>query len=202
MGILTAMTSQDDSPEDSARTGSGTKGGSSYSGPDEDKPTPRFVVQRHDASTLHFDFRLEVDGVLVSWAIPRGPSLDPRDKRLAIRTEDHSLDYLAFEGRIGDGYGAGTVIVWDIGVYRNRTQRGGAAVPLAEAVDEGHLSFWLEGTKIRGGFALTRVGSPGGREHWLLVKRRDEAADRRRKPTATQLESVLTGRTNDDLADS
>jgi DNA ligase D-like protein (predicted 3'-phosphoesterase) len=196
------MTSQDNSPAYGANRVLNPTGESSHSGPEEDKPSPRFVVQRHAASTLHFDFRLEVDGVLVSWSIPKGPSLDPRDKRLAIRTEDHSLDYLAFEGRIGDGYGAGTVIVWDIGVYRNRTQRGGAAVPLAEAVDEGHLSFWLEGTKIRGGFALTRVGSPGGREHWLLVKRRDEAADRRRKPTTTQLESVLTDRTNDDLADS
>jgi DNA ligase D-like protein (predicted 3'-phosphoesterase) len=167
----------------------------------EDERSPRFVVQRHDASTLHFDFRLEIDGALVSWSIPKGPSMDPREKRLAIRTEDHSLDYLAFEGRIRDGYGAGTVIVWDVGIYHNRTKRGGAAVPPAEAVEDGHLSFWLEGTKIRGGFALTRVGSPGGREHWLLVKRRDEAADRRRKPTSTQLESVLTGRTNDDLAD-
>jgi DNA ligase D-like protein (predicted 3'-phosphoesterase) len=196
------MTSQDNSPAYRAKRDVSPIGESSHSGTDEDKPAPRFVVQRHDASTLHFDFRLEVDGVLVSWSIPKGPSLDPRDKRLARRTEDHSLDYLEFEGRIGDGNGAGTVIVWDIGDYRNRTQRGGVDVPLDEAVDEGHLSFWLEGHKLRGGFALTRVGSPGGREHWLLVKRRDEAVDRRRKPTTTQLESVLTGRTNDDLADS
>jgi DNA ligase D-like protein (predicted 3'-phosphoesterase) len=196
------MTSQDGAHEHEGESDLSPHGESSQSNPQENQPPPPFVVQRHNASTLHFDFRLEIDGVLVSWSIPKGPSLDPRDKRLAIRTEDHSLEYLEFEGRIGDGYGAGTVIVWDIGVYWNRTQRGGAVVPLDEAVDEGHLSFWLEGHKIRGGFALTRVGSPGGREHWLLVKRRDQAADRRRKPTTTQLESVLTGRTNDDLADS
>ena len=196
------MTSQDGSREDSGKTDSRTSVQSSRSSPEADERAPRFVIQRHDASTLHFDFRLEIDGVLVSWSIPRGPSMDPRDKRLAIRTEDHSLDYLGFEGRIGDGYGAGTVIVWDVGIYHNRTQRGGVAVPLVEAVDDGHLSCWLEGTKIRGGFALTRVDRPRGREHWLLVKRRDEAADPRRKPASTQLESVLTGRTNDDIADS
>jgi DNA ligase D-like protein (predicted 3'-phosphoesterase) len=201
-GYLTAMTSQEGSREDSGRAASDTSGESSRSSRKEEDTAPRFVIQRHDATTLHFDFRLEIDGVLVSWSIPKGPSMDPRDKRLAIRTEDHSLDYLGFEGRTGGGYGAGTVIVWDVGIYHNRTQRGGAAAPLAQAVDDGHLSFWLEGTKIRGGFALSRVDRPGGPEHWLLVKRRDEAADRRRNPASTQLESVLTGRTNDDLADS
>jgi DNA ligase D-like protein (predicted 3'-phosphoesterase) len=103
-------------------------------------------VQRHDASTLHFDFRLQVDDVLVSWSVPKGPSLDPRDKRLAVRTEDHPLDYAEFEGEIPAGqYGAGAVVVWDTGTYRNQTERAGDPVPTAQAVADGHLVVWLEG---------------------------------------------------------
>ncbi|ASU85133.1 DNA ligase [Nocardiopsis gilva YIM 90087] len=158
----------------------------------------RFVIQRHDASTLHFDFRLQVGDVLVSWAVPKGPSLDPADKRLATPTEDHPLDYAEFEGRIPeDEYGAGTVVVWDTGTYRNLTERRGEQVPIAEAVDGGHLLVWLDGRKLTGAFALTRMR---GREQWLLVKRDDEGADRRRKPAVTQPESVLSGRTNEELA--
>jgi DNA ligase D-like protein (predicted 3'-phosphoesterase) len=160
----------------------------------------RFVVQRHDASTLHFDFRLQVDDVLVSWSVPKGPSLDPRDKRLAVRTEDHPLDYARFEGRIPDGqYGAGTVVVWDTGTYRNLTEHRGKSVSMPDAVDRGHLVVWLDGHKLRGAFALTKAHLHGG-DQWLLVKMDDEGADRRRKPATTQLESVLTGRTNAGLA--
>jgi DNA ligase D-like protein (predicted 3'-phosphoesterase) len=160
---------------------------------------PRFVVQRHDASTLHFDFRLQVDDVLVSWAVPKGPSLDPREKRLAVRTEDHPLDYAEFEGEIPrDQYGAGTVVVWDAGTYRNLTSSDGELVPIGTALDSGHLVVWLDGHKITGAFALTRA-MVRGREKWLLVKKNDEAADRRRKPATTQPESVLTGRTNEDV---
>jgi DNA ligase D-like protein (predicted 3'-phosphoesterase) len=161
--------------------------------------SPRFVVQRHDASSLHFDFRLEVDGVLKSWAVPKGPSTNPSDKRLAARTEDHPLDYAEFEGRIPEGqYGAGTVIVWDTGSYRNLTERDGRTVPVGRAIEEGHLTVWLEGEKLVGGFALTKAKLRGG-EQWLLVKKNDEGADRRHKPTRTQLTSVLSGRTNEDL---
>jgi bifunctional non-homologous end joining protein LigD len=156
----------------------------------------RFVVQRHEATRLHFDFRLEIDGVLVSWAVPKGPSLDPRDKRLAIRTEDHPLDYAEFEGRIPEGeYGAGTVVVWDEGTYENRTRKRRKPVPIEEAVEHGHLTVELEGHKLRGAFSLNRMGDG----QWLLIKKDDEGADRRRKPARTQLESVLTGRTNKDL---
>ena len=160
----------------------------------------RFVIQRHDASSLHYDFRLEADGVLKSWAVPKGPSMDPRDKRLAMPTEDHPLDYAAFEGVIPQGhYGAGTVIVWDAGTYRNTTtDEDGGEVPISRAVEEGHVSVWLEGKKVLGGYSLTRLAT-GKDERWILVKKRDEGADARRKPTSTQPESVLSGRTNEDL---
>jgi DNA ligase D-like protein (predicted 3'-phosphoesterase) len=161
---------------------------------------PRFVIQRHDASSLHFDFRLEVDGVLKSWAVPRGPSTDPRDKRLATPTEDHPLDYADFEGRIPDDeYGGGTVIVWDTGPYQNITERDGAVVPMADALADGHVKVWLLGHKLRGGYALTRTRLGDDEGQWLLVKVDDAGADRRRKPATTELRSVLSGRTNEDL---
>ena len=154
---------------------------------------PRFVIQQHAASTLHFDFRLEVDGVLKSWAVPKGPSTDPREKRLAVEVEDHSLGYRDYEGRIGEGYGAGRVIVWDAGTWRPLTDG-----PPGEALANGHLSFWIEGSKLRGGWTLQRTRG-GAKPQWLLIKRRDEGADARRNPVSTQPESVLSGRTIDDL---
>jgi DNA ligase D-like protein (predicted 3'-phosphoesterase) len=154
---------------------------------------PIFVVHKHAARTLHYDFRLEVDGVLKSWAVPKGPSTDPREKRLAVAVEDHALDYADFEGTIGESnYGAGAVIVWDTGPYRNRTQRDGEEVPIAVVE--------LEGRKLRGRYALTRTGEQRGREQWLLVKVRDDAADARRNPVSTEPKSVLTGRTIEDVA--
>ncbi|HEX6237919.1 MAG TPA: DNA polymerase ligase N-terminal domain-containing protein [Acidimicrobiales bacterium] len=159
---------------------------------------PRFVVQEHAARNLHYDVRLEVDGVLRSWAVPKGPSTDPREKRLAHQVEDHPIDYMDFEGTIPEGeYGAGAVIVWDAGTYGNLTERHGEEVPLAEALDAGHASVWLEGRKLRGGYALTRFR---GRDDWLLVKINDDAADARRNPTSTEPESVLTGRTLEQVA--
>lgn len=158
-----------------------------------------FVVQKHDASNLHYDFRLEVDGVLKSWAVPRGPSSNPAEKRLAIPTEDHPLGYASFEGVIPSGqYGAGSVIVWDIGTYRNITERGGSAVPISRALKEGHASFWLEGKKLRGGYALTRVAN-GKKERWILVKVRDKEADASRDLTKSQTMSALSGRTIEEI---
>jgi len=162
--------------------------------------TRRFVVQEHHARTLHWDFRLEVGGVLVSWAVPKGPSLNPADKRMAMRTEDHPLEYADFEGLIPAGqYGAGRVIVWDRGTYRNLTERRGEEWPIELAIDAGHATVWLEGEKLSGAFALTRLAR-GKRERWLLVKKADERADRRRNPVKSRPRSVISGRTAAQLA--
>lgn len=161
----------------------------------------RFVIQKHDASSLHYDFRLEADGVLKSWAVPKGPSTDPREKRLAMPTEDHPLDYVDFEGVIPEGhYGAGSVIVWDTGEYRNLSTSKGEEVPLADAIEGGHATVWLEGKKLKGGYALTRVAK-GKSERWILVKMKDESADARRNPIKTQPESALSGRTVEEVAE-
>jgi DNA ligase D-like protein (predicted 3'-phosphoesterase) len=158
---------------------------------------PRFTIQKHDATALHYDFRLEVDGVLASWAVPKGPSLDPADKRLAMRTEDHPMDYIEFEGVIPKGeYGAGPVIVWDRGVFENISEKRGEPMDLSKAIEVGDVKVFLLGEKIRGAYALVRTRSDDrGREQWLLIKKRGEGADRRRNPTSSQPKSVLTGRT-------
>jgi DNA ligase D-like protein (predicted 3'-phosphoesterase) len=161
---------------------------------------PRFVIQKHDARSLHYDFRLEVEGALRSWALPKGPSTNPREKRLAMPTEDHPLTYGDFEGVIPEGeYGAGTVIVWDTGSYRNVTERDGEPVPIEHALDDGHAVVLLEGRKLKGGYAITRIAK-GKQERWLLVKTSDDHADARRNPVSTQPESVLSGRTVEELA--
>jgi DNA ligase D-like protein (predicted 3'-phosphoesterase) len=158
---------------------------------------PVFVIQEHAASSHHYDVRLEVDGVLVSWSVPKGPSTDPKDKRLAVPTEDHPMEYAQFEGTIPQSdYGGGSVIVWDAGIYRNLTEHKGEPVPMSEGLDNGHVSVWLEGRKLHGGWAFTRTG-----KNWILVKRRDEQADARRNPVSTQPESVLSGHTVDDVAE-
>jgi DNA ligase D-like protein (predicted 3'-phosphoesterase) len=133
-----------------------------------------------------------VDGVLKSWAVPRGPSTDPHDRRLAVPTEDHPLEYRDFEGVIGTGqYGAGTVIVWDEGTWLPRPHRG-RSLPPAEALRRGHLSFELRGRKLRGGWALTRFR---GEDAWLLLKRADDRADARGTPDPARARSARTGRT-------
>lgn len=159
---------------------------------------PVFTVQRHHASTLHFDLRLEVDGVLVSWAVPKGPSLDPAVKRLAVKVGDHDLDHTTYEGRHAGGRGPGTKIVWDTGTLTNLTRRSGAEVPLADAVEAGHLKVELHGHRLTGAFALTRTSLGGDRSSWILVKVADAGADASRDVTE-ELTSVLTGRTNVDL---
>ena len=186
---------------------------------------PRFVVHKHDARRLHYDVRLEVDGVLVSWAVPKGPSLDPGDKRLAVRTEDHPLDYAEFEGVIPRGeYGAGPVIVWDTGTYRNLTEHQGQPVPVEDGLARGHVAVWLDGEKLRGGFAFTRIrrggaaakgargdgasagdgsGEPIGGglgAAWLMVKMRDREATTEDVPVRDRPASVRSGRTIEEMA--
>lgn len=156
-----------------------------------------FVVQKHRARRLHYDFRLEVDGVMPSWAVPKGPSYDPQAKRLAVHVEDHPLDYRTFEGNIPGGeYGAGSVIVWDTGTYRNVTDDGDT--PIEEGLKKGHVRFVLDGEKLRGTWALTRFRSE---DQWLLVKTKDDSADARRNPVKSQPRSVKTGRTIDEVAE-
>lgn len=160
-----------------------------------------FVVQEHDATRLHYDFRIEVDGVLRSWAVPKGPSYDPSVKRLAVPTEDHPMEYQHYEGVIGQGsYGAGPSLLWDRGTYVNISHdSAGRIVPLRRALEEGHASLWLRGRKLEGGWSLTRTRPSGraGRERdqWLMVKRVDAAADPTRDITAERPESVKSGLT-------
>ena len=159
---------------------------------------PRFVVQKHDASRLHYDFRLEVNGVLKSWAIPKGPSMDPRQKRLAVPTEDHPIDYIDFEGLIPKGnYGAGTVIVWDTGTYRNLKEN----IPMDQTVETGHIDIWLEGEKLKGGYALIQTGK-GNKKFWLLFKKKDNEANFESDILIDRPESVLSGRTIEDITNS
>ncbi len=145
-----------------------------------------FVVQKHKATTLHYDFRLEIGGVMPSWSIPKGPTLDSSVKRLAIPTTDHPLDYRHFEGVISDEqYGAGPVMVWDEGTYnpeieidkgvwKEITERYAAEEVMRKGLREGELLFRLYGTKLQGSFALIRTRGFRGKESWLLIKHRDE----------------------------
>ncbi len=155
----------------------------------------RFVVQLHDATTLHFDLRLEVDGVLRSWAVPKGLSLDPRDRRLAVPVPDHELAHGDFEGVLPDApRGSGAVIVWDHGLFRPLGDG-----PVAAALDAGHAAVRLDGIKLAGGWALTRVAT-GADPRWIVVKMRDEHADPGRDIVAERPESVVSGRTIAELA--
>lgn len=159
----------------------------------------RFVIQKHHASRLHYDFRLELDGVLKSWAVPKGPSLNPADKRLAVMVEDHPYDYRDFEGIIPPGnYGAGTVMVWDEGTYyvpNNETLKD-SQKKMRKGLAKGHLEFTLEGKKLHGQFTLVRMGKD--EKNWLLIKHSDEFST----PDEDILDldsSVKTGRTMSEI---
>lgn len=159
-----------------------------------------FVVQKHNAARLHYDFRLEVDGVLKSWAIPKGPSLDPEEKRLAVRTEDHPLEYSSFEGVIPEGeYGAGEVIVWDKGAYKNAQEENGKEVPMNKTIENGHVEVELEGEKLKGKFSLIKTSLRGKGDSWLLVKMRDQYADKTKDIMVAEPQSVVSGKTIEEL---
>src|SRR4051794_3096251 len=144
-------------------------------------PAGVFVVQEHQATAHHYDLRLEVDGVMRSWAVPKGPSMDPAAKRLAVQVDDHAMSHNDYEGD--------RVIVWDRGSYEQ-----GGRVPWPEALERGHAVFVLHGEKLRGGFALQRT-RPGAKAQWLLIKRRDDEARAGSDVVAERPESVLSGRT-------
>jgi bifunctional non-homologous end joining protein LigD len=164
----------------------------------------RFCVQKHRATRMHFDFRLEHEGVLLSWAIPRGPTLDPSKKRLAVQTEDHPIDYGEFEGVIPSGYGAGTVMLWDIGTYEWIKE---SAADYTRSLQRGDLKFRLTGTKISGEFALVRIGDRGrqyggssdGSRNWLQLKKRDASVVEGFEAMDLDV-SVKTGRSLDEIA--
>jgi len=153
-----------------------------------------FVVQKHKATRLHYDFRLEVDGVLKSWAVPKGPSMNPADKRLAVMVEDHPYDYKDFEGTIPEGeYGAGTVMIWDCGTYE--AQQGDPG----EALERGALKIRLSGKKLKGGFALVRTAMGGKKENWLLIKEKDEFAQSKSDILEDEPDSATSGRTMEEI---
>jgi len=159
---------------------------------------PVFVVQKHNAQNLHYDFRLEIDGVLKSWAVPKGPSLDPSIKRLAILTEDHPLEYADFEGVIQEGeYGAGTVMVWDIGSYKNKRadKAGKNKLNIQESFGKGLIEVKLHGKKLKGGWALKKLQG----NNWLLIKMNDDEKDERTDILKTNKNSVKSGKTIEQI---
>lgn len=162
---------------------------------------PIFVIQKHDATSLHYDFRLEINGVLKSWAVPKGPSTNSHDKRLAIETEDHPMEYAKFEGVIPEGnYGAGPVLIWDHGTFDNIKEKDGTKIPLKQCYKDGHIEVGLHGKKLNGGYALIRTASNADKKKWLLIKMHDQYADARRNSIKTQPESVVSGKTIEEIA--
>jgi len=165
----------------------------------ESEGLPVFIIQKHDARNLHYDLRLESEGVMKSWAVPKGPSMDPKVRRLAVPTEDHPMSYNDFEGVIPEGnYGAGTVIVWDRGTFQNAK---GEDVSFADNLDEGHATILLSGEKLYGKFALIRTKRGGKRLQWLFFKMKDEYAEPGSDVLSGKPNSVKTGRSLAEVAE-
>lgn len=160
-----------------------------------------FVIQKHDATTLHYDFRLRVGDVLVSWAVPKGLSTAANEKRLAIRVDDHPVDYADFEGVIPeDEYGGGTVMIWDKGSYEPLVEeKKDMESSMQAALGEGAVKFKLHGEKIKGGYAMAKTGKRGGKDQWVIFKLDDDEADARRKPQSTEPDSVKTDRSMEEI---
>jgi bifunctional non-homologous end joining protein LigD len=157
-----------------------------------------FVIQKHDASHLHYDFRLELDGVMKSWAVPKGPSYDPSVRRLAMEVEDHPISYNSFEGTIPQGeYGGGTVMLWDHGTYE--AEDGGGVESLRRGYEKGDLKIAMHGERLKGSWVLVRMDRPG-RPQWLLIKHRDGTEDPSRDVTTEHVKSVVTKRTMEQIA--
>ncbi|HKJ90986.1 MAG TPA: DNA polymerase ligase N-terminal domain-containing protein [Oceanipulchritudo sp.] len=162
---------------------------------DKGDPGRIFVIQKHDASQLHYDFRIRTGDVLASWAVPKGPSTAANEKRLAMRTEDHPLEYADFEGVIPeDEYGGGTVMIWDRGTYEPLDGKDPR-----QALEEGSLKFRLNGDKVSGGYAIVRTRRDGDEEQWMLFKLADREADARRNPVSTEPDSVASGRSMEEI---
>jgi DNA ligase D-like protein (predicted 3'-phosphoesterase) len=171
---------------------------------------PLFVVQKHDASHLHYDFRLEMSGVLASWAVPKGPPTTLGVRRLAIPTDDHPMEYSHFEGIIPEGdYGGGTVMVWDIGTFDNIKYENGSLVPMEECYRRGTIEIFLEGKKLFGPYALVKTKGLTSKESWILLKMNSKNLSAQQKPKGAKKStakigkevSVLTKRTMKQIAD-
>jgi len=164
-----------------------------------------YVIQKHAAGRLHYDLRLELDGVMKSWAVPKGPSLDPSVKRLAIHVEDHPIEYNEFEGSIPEAeYGGGTVMVWDKGTYTAAGDEDDPEEALREGYRKGDFKFVLRGKRLKGSWVLVRTRGWGDRSRqgqWLLIKHRDDEADSDTDPVAEYLTSAKSGRTMDEIAE-
>lgn len=165
---------------------------------------PLFVIQKHDATNLHYDFRLESDNTLKSWSVPKGPSTDPREKRMAIPVEDHPMEYAGFEGTIPKGqYGGGTVMIWDTGTFKNiKVDEDNNPIDLKKSYEMGTVEVELQGKKLTGGYALIRMKSGRMKGNWLLIKMDDDKADARRNPVNTENNSAVSGRTMQEIAES
>lgn len=163
---------------------------------------PIFVIQKHDATNLHYDFRLEIDNTLKSWSVPKGPSTDPSVKRMAIPTEDHPIAYADFEGTIPKGqYGGGTVMIWDHGtIESNKKDEDGNIISLEDSFNEGSIEVTLHGKKLKGGYNLVEMKGGRMKGNWLLMKQDDDEADARRNPVSTETKSAVTGRSLKEIA--
>lgn len=163
---------------------------------------PIFVIQKHDATNLHYDVRFEIDNTLKSWSVPKGPSTNPKIKRMAIPTEDHPIAYADFEGTIPkDQYGGGTVMVWDTGTIENlKKDADGKSISLKKSYEMGTIEIHLNGKKLQGGYGMIKMKTGPMKGNWLFIKLKDEFADARRNSVNTEKNSAISGRTMAEIA--